>query len=132
MFGELVGGENPGRGSPEQNWLICLKDDLKMFEARHGSTPDKRSFFGIPKPDWDEAAKVEGGVPWHAGVLQGAERFMASWHKGKEEASRQRAIKRGDSGPKNSLDTAPINGAGGGREETAREESKREETDRVT
>ncbi|CAB1121287.1 unnamed protein product [Ectocarpus sp. CCAP 1310/34] len=133
MFGELVGGENPGRGSPEQNWLICLKDDLKMFEARHGSTPDKRSFLGIPKPDWDEAAKVEGGVPWHAGVLQGAERFMASWHKGKEEASRQRAIKRRDSGPKNSLDTAPINGAVGGRKETARrEESKREETDRVT
>ncbi|CAB1109516.1 unnamed protein product [Ectocarpus sp. CCAP 1310/34] len=46
---------------------------------------------------------------------------MASWHKGEEKASRQRAIKRGDSGPKNSLDTAPINGAGGGREETARE-----------
>ncbi|CAB1103354.1 unnamed protein product [Ectocarpus sp. CCAP 1310/34] len=87
MFGELVGGENPGRGSPEQNWLICLKDDLKMIEARHGSTPDKRSFFGIPKPDWDEAAKVEGGVPWHAGVLQGAGRFMASWHKGEEKAS---------------------------------------------
>ncbi|CAB1116661.1 unnamed protein product [Ectocarpus sp. CCAP 1310/34] len=57
---------------------------------------------------------------------------MASWHKGEEKASRQRAIKRGDSGPKNSLDTAPINGAGGGREETRREESKREETDRVT
>ena len=103
-----------------------------MFEARHGSTPDKQSFFGIPKSKWDEAAKVERGVPWHSGVLQGAERFMASWHKGQEEASRQRAIKRGDSGPKNSLDTAPINGAVGGRKETAREESKREETDRVT
>ena len=49
MFGELVGGENPGRGGPELNWLKCLKDDLKMFEARHGSTPDKQSFFGIPK-----------------------------------------------------------------------------------
>ena len=132
MFGELVGGENPGRGGPEQNWLKCLKDDLKMFEARHGSTPDKQSFFGIPKSKWDEAAKVERGVPWHAGVLQGAERFLASWHKGQEEASRKRAIKRGDSGPKNSLDTAPINGAVGGRKETAREESKREETDRVT
>ena len=47
-------------------------------------------------------------------------------------ANRQRAIKRGDSGPKNSLDTAPINGAGGGRKETAREERKRGETDRVT
>ncbi|CAB1108182.1 unnamed protein product [Ectocarpus sp. CCAP 1310/34] len=133
MFGELVGGEDPGQGNPEQNWLTCLKDDMKMFEARYGSTTDKPSVFGVPKLVWSEAAKVEGGVPWHAGVLQGAERFMASWHKGKEEASRQRAIKRGDSRPKNSLDTAPINGAVGGRKETARrEESKREETDRVT
>ena len=132
MFGELVGGEDPGQGNPEQNWLTCLKDDMKMFEARYGSTTDKPSVFGVPKLVWSEAAKVEGGVPWHAGVLQGAERFMASWHKGKEEASRQRAIKRGDNGPKNSLDTAPTNGAVGGRKETAREESKREETDRVT
>ena len=77
--------------------------------------------------------KVEGGVPWHAGVLQGAERFRTSWHKGEEEeeASLQRAIKRGDSGPTNSLDKAPINGTGVGRKETAREESKREEADRV-
>ena len=61
MFGELVGGDNPGRGSPEQNWLICLKDDLKMFETRHGSTPDKRGVFEVSKLDWREVAKVEGG-----------------------------------------------------------------------
>ncbi|CAM9745870.1 unnamed protein product [Ectocarpus sp. 12 AP-2014] len=41
-----------------------------------------------PKLKWTEAAKVEGGVPWHATVLQGAERFMTSWHKKEEEASR--------------------------------------------
>ena len=103
-----------------------------MFGATHGSTDDAPCVFGIPKLAWSEAAKkVDGGVPLHAGVLQGAEKFMASWHKGEEEASLQRAIKRGDSGPKNSLDTAPINGTGGRRVETAREESKREETDRV-
>ena len=28
MFGELAGGENPEKGSPEQNWLTCLKDCL--------------------------------------------------------------------------------------------------------
>ncbi|CAB1113062.1 unnamed protein product [Ectocarpus sp. CCAP 1310/34] len=41
MFGELVGGEDPGQGNPEQNWLTCLKDDMKMFEARElrGSWP---------------------------------------------------------------------------------------------
>ena len=55
----------------------------------------------------------------------------AYWHKGEEEASLQRAIKRGDSGPENSLDSAPTNGVGGGRKETAQEESKREEADRV-
>ena len=102
-----------------------------MFGATHGSTNDAPCVFGISKLVWSEAAKVDGGVPWHAGVLQGAERFMTSWHKGEEEASLQRAIKRGESGPKNSLDTAPINGTGGGRKETAREESKREEADRV-
>ena len=102
-----------------------------MFGATHGSTDDAPRVFGVPKLVWSEAAKVEGGVPWHAGVLQGADRFMTSWHKGEEEASLQRAIKRGDSGPKNSLDTARANGVGGGRKETAREESKREEADRV-
>ena len=56
---------------------------------------------------------------------------MISWHKGEEKASLQRATKRGDSGPKNTLDTAPINETGGGRKKTAREESKREEADRV-
>ena len=73
---------------------------------------------------------MEGGLPWHAGVLQGAERFMTSWHKSEGEASLQRAIKRGDNEPKNSLDKAQST-TGGGRKETAREESKREEADRV-
>eukprot|EP00752_Nemacystus_decipiens_P017175 g15387.t1 len=128
MFGELTGGEKPGKGSPEQNWLTCLKDDLRVFGATHGSTNDVPCVFGVPKLVWSEAAKVDGGVPWHTGVLQGAERFMAAWHKDEEEASLQRAIKRGDSGPENSPVTAPINRAG---EETAQEESKREEVDRV-
>ena len=82
---------------------------------------------------WTEAAKVTGGVPWHAGVLQGAERFMASWHKAEEVVSLKRAIKRGDDRPgsSNSLDMAPTNRTGGGRKETAREESKPEKADRV-
>ena len=70
---------------------------------------------------------MKGGVPWHAGVLQGAGRFMASSNKDEEEVSRQRAVKRGDNRPKSSPDTMPTNGTGGGRVETAREESKREE-----
>ena len=92
MFGELVGGEDPGGGNPEQSWLICLKDDLKAFGATHGSTADEPCVFGVPKLVWTEAAKVKG-------VLQGAERFMASWHKAEGAASHKRAIKRGDADP---------------------------------
>lgn len=73
-----------------------MKDDLKVFEAAHGATDDEPCVFGVPKSCWREAAKVEGGGPWHSGVLQGAERFMTSWHKDEEEASRKRAIKRGN------------------------------------
>ena len=49
LFGELAGGEDPGRESPEQNWLICLKDDLKVFGASHGSAADQPCVFGVPK-----------------------------------------------------------------------------------
>ena len=44
MFGELAGGEKPGKGNPEQNWLTCLKDDLKVFGA-------------IPKLVWSRMLK---------------------------------------------------------------------------
>ena len=74
---------------------------------------------------------MKGGIPWHAGVLQAAERLMTSWHTDEEEASRQRAIKQGGNGPKNSLDTTTTTGTGGGRVETAQEKCKREEADRV-
>ena len=33
MDGKLVGGEDPGRGRPEQNWMDCLKDDFQAFGA---------------------------------------------------------------------------------------------------
>ena len=132
MLGELAGGEKPRRGGQEQNWPKCVLDDLKAFGADHGSSKTDPCCVGIPVPKdtaptlkRTEAAKVEGGVPWHAAVLQGAERFMTSWHAKEEGASRQRALKRNHK--------PTTNGAGGGQEtdETAREESKREETDRV-
>ena len=56
---------------------------------------------------------------------------LLAQQKEEEEASRQRAIKQGDNGPKNNPEMTPTNGTGGGRVETAREESKREEADRV-
>ena len=94
MDGKLVGGEDPGKGRPEQNWMDCLKDDFQAFGAIDGSTVDNRLTFGVDRAVWTLAAKMDDGAPWHKGVLQGAEKFMTSWHKEEEEASRRRATKR--------------------------------------
>ena len=94
MDGKLLGGEDPGKGRPEQNWMDCLKDDFQAFGATDGSTVDNRLTFGVDRAVWTLAAKMDDGAPWHKGVLQGAEKFMTSWHKEEEEASRRRATKR--------------------------------------
>ena len=95
MDGKLVGGEAPGKGRPEQNWMDCLKDDFQAFGVTDGSTVDNRLTFGVDRAVWTLAAKMDDGAPWHnKGVLQGAEKFMTSWHKEEEEASRRRATKR--------------------------------------
>ncbi|CAN0164168.1 unnamed protein product [Pylaiella littoralis] len=52
-----------------------------------------RLTFGIDAALWTTAAKEKNGVPWYAGVVKGAARFMTAWHK-EEEASRKRAGKR--------------------------------------
>ena len=78
----------------EQNWMDCLKDDFQAFGATDGSTVDNRLTFGVDRAVWTLAAKMDDGAPWHKGVLQGAEKFMASWQKEEEEASRRRATKR--------------------------------------
>ena len=94
MDGKLVGGENPGKGRPEQNWIDCLKDDFEAFGATDGSTVGNRLTFGVDRAVWTLATKMDDGAPWHKGMLQGAEKFMTSWHKEGEEASRRRATKR--------------------------------------
>ena len=67
---------------------------FQAFGATDGSTVDNRLTFGVDRAVWTLAAKMDDGAPWHKGVLQGAEKFMASWHKEEEEASRRRATKR--------------------------------------
>ena len=47
MDGKLVGGEDPDKGRPEQNWMDCLKDDFQAFGATDGSTVDNRLTFGV-------------------------------------------------------------------------------------
>ena len=92
--GKLVGGEDPGKRRPEQNWMDSLKDDFQAFGTTDGSTVDNRLTFGVDRAVWTLSAKMDDGAPWHKGVLQGAEKFMTSWHKEEEEASRRRATKR--------------------------------------
>ena len=69
MDGKLVGGEDPGEGRPEQNWLDCLKNDFKAFEAADGSTVDNRLTFEVNRAVGTLAAKMDDGASWHKGVL---------------------------------------------------------------
>ena len=95
LFAErLETGEDPGPGQPAQHWQKSLRDDFKAFRALHGSTPTDRRTFGVDKFVWTEAARKGEGVPWCTGVLLGAERFMASWRKSEEEASKLREVNR--------------------------------------
>ena len=59
-------------------------------EKRFARSADFRSRQAL----WTEAARKGEGVPWYTGVLLGAERFMASWHKSEEEASKLREVNR--------------------------------------
>ena len=95
LFAErLEGGEDsgPGPGQPAQRWQKSLRDDFKAFGALHGSTPTDRRTSGVDTLVWTKAARKGEVVSWYTGVLLGAERFMASWHKSKEEASKLREV----------------------------------------
>ena len=90
----LEGGEDPGPGQPAQHWQKSLRDDFKAFGALHGSMPTDRRTFGVNRLVWTEAARKGEGVPWYTGVMLGVERFMASWHRSNEEASKLREVNR--------------------------------------
>ena len=140
MDGKLVEGEDPDKRRPEQNWLDCLKDDFQAFGATDGSTVDNRLTFRVNKAVWTLAEKTNDEVPWHTGVLQGAENVMTSWHKEEEEASGRRATKRDSESSTTENTTRPGGGDTQGNKGrkivqtediTAVEESKREMAERV-
>ena len=81
-------------GRVDKNKHGAVRDDFKAFGALHGSTPTDRRTFGVDRLVWTEAARKGEGVPWYTGVLLGAERFMASWHKSEEEASKLSEVNR--------------------------------------
>ena len=87
-------GKTQARDARSRIGWIVSRTTSKRFGATDGSTVDNRLTFGVDRAVWTLAAKMEDGAPWHKGVLQGAEKFMTSWHKEEEEASRRRATKR--------------------------------------
>ena len=94
MDGKLVGGEAPGKGRPEQNWLDCLKDDFQVFRATDGSTVDNRLTFGVDRAVWALAAKMDDGRRGTRWCCRQRKNSRTSWHKEEEEVSRRRATKR--------------------------------------
>ena len=72
MDGKIVGGGNPGKGRPEQNWMDYLKDgaEFQALGATGGSTADNRLTFGVDRAVWTLAAKMDDGAPWHKGVFK--------------------------------------------------------------
>ena len=90
MGGKLVGGEDPGKGRSEQNWMDCLKDDFKRSEPQTalrwttGSHSELTEPYGPLRRRWTMGRRG----------TQGAEKFMTSWHKEEEEASGRRATGR--------------------------------------
>lgn len=108
MFGELVGGEGPDRGCPEQNWRMCLKDGFQAFGAMHGPTDEDRRTFGVPRAVWTAAAKEEEGG---ARVLWGADMFMTPCHKDEEGLADNGRSSEINNEPSNSIRHQPT-GAG--------------------
>ena len=87
-------GGRSRQGTPGADLAGLSQGRLQAFGATDGSTVDNRLTFGFNRAVWTLAAKMDDGVPWHMGVLEGAENVMTSWHKEEEEASRRRATKR--------------------------------------
>ena len=107
-------------------WRDCVSDDLKAFQATSGSTEDSPSVFGVETALWTTAAKWWD--KWHDGVVEGAERFMAEWHRQEESKRRARHTKEVARGTRDRR--------GAGRTDidsssTAMEESKVEMANRV-
>ena len=87
-------GGRSRQGTPGAELDGLSQGRLPSVRSHSGSTVDNRLTFGVDRAVWTLAAKMDDGAPWHKEVLQGGEKFMTSWHKEAEEASRRRATKR--------------------------------------
>ena len=85
MLEKMTGGEGRRPGGQPKSWRRSLLD-LKAFDAKNGSTERSRLVFGVEAEVWTVAAKTAG--KWYRGVLEAAERFMATWHENEAKLSR--------------------------------------------
>ena len=104
-------------------------ENLEAFGATDGSKEGDRQVFGIDSSIWTVAAKKRGGVPWHQGVIRGAERL---WPPGARKKRRRAKTGRpGDRRDDHEQDTPETTTGGEQRLVTAAEECKNEMSDRI-
>ena len=60
MFGTMAGGQNPGPGRPEKNWVQYLVDDPRVCRASEGLTERLPLVLGLEVVLWPTAAKKGG------------------------------------------------------------------------
>ena len=85
MDGKLVGGEDQGKGRPEQNWMDCLKDDFQAFGATDRSTVDNRLTFGVDRAVWTLARRWTMG---RRGTRECCRERKSSWPPGTRKKRR--------------------------------------------
>ena len=82
----MAGGENPGPGQPETNWVQCLLvDDLGVFRATEGSTEGFHLLYGVETVLRPTVANKGG--KWYRGVVEAADCLVARWHRDEAERS---------------------------------------------
>ena len=87
-------GGRSRQGTPGAELDGLSQGRLPSVQSHRRLYVDNRLTFGVDRAVWTLAGKMGDGAPWHKGVLQGAEKFMTSWHKEEEDASRRRATRR--------------------------------------
>ena len=92
--GSLEGGGRPGPRPAGTALAETFEGRLQSIRSSTPLTPTDRRTFGVDRLVWTGAARKEEEVLWYTGVLLGSERFMVSWHKSQEEASRLREVNR--------------------------------------
>ena len=86
IFGAMNGWwPKPGTRPTRRNWVHCLADDLRVFQATEGFTESSPLMFGVETTSWPGVAEKSG--KWYRGVVEAADCFMARWHRDESQRS---------------------------------------------